>query len=254
MNQVNTYLLSVKISAINMGLALENIESWIAEKHARYICVAPAHSIMACVNDPHLRPVFNQADMVTPDGMAVVWLLRLKGYQEVRRVYGPDLLLAACAFGLERGWRHHFLGGTPETLERLAANLRSRFPGLQITGLTSPPFHLLSEKEEESLVAEVNASQADILWMGLGSPRQEVWMNRHLGEVKTPVMAGVGAAFDFLSGSKPQAPRWIQQIGMEWFFRLMSEPRRLWPRYRQYPRFVLLVVLQHLGLIHFPEN
>jgi N-acetylglucosaminyldiphosphoundecaprenol N-acetyl-beta-D-mannosaminyltransferase len=247
-------LLGVQVNAINMELALAQIEIWVAERRANYICVAPAHSIMECVNDPSLLPVFNEAGMVTPDGMAVVWLLRLMGHKEVRRVYGPDLLLAACAHGLERGWRHHFLGGTAETLALLTADLRARFPSLQIAGQTSPPFHPLSAHENEDMIAAVNTSQTDILWVGLGSPRQEAWMNRELGKIKAPVMVGVGAAFDFLSGIKPQAPRWVQRIGMEWLFRLINEPKRLWPRYRQYPKFVLLVLLQHLGLIHFRKN
>jgi len=209
---------------------------------------------MECVNDPSLLPVFNEAGLVTPDGMAVVWLLRLKGHREVRRVYGPDLLLAVCAHGLERGWRHHFLGSSPEILALMTKNLRARFPGLQIAGQTCPPFRQLSMQEDEDIIAEVNASQADILWVGLGSPRQEVWMHKKLRKINAPVMIGVGAAFDFLSGNKPQAPHWVQRIGMEWLFRLLNEPKRLWPRYRQYPRFVILVLLQRLGLIHFPKE
>jgi N-acetylglucosaminyldiphosphoundecaprenol N-acetyl-beta-D-mannosaminyltransferase len=254
MNIPQVPILGVQISAINMELALAQIEIWVSERSARYVCVAPAHSIMECVNDPSLLPVFNEAGMVTPDGMAVVWLLRLKGHKEVRRVYGPDLLLAACAYGLERGWQHHFLGGSPETLALLTADLRARFPGLQIAGQTCPPFHSLSAQDDEDITAAVNASQADILWVGLGSPRQEAWMNRELEKIKAPVMVGVGAAFDFLSGRKAQAPLWVQRIGMEWLFRLANEPKRLWPRYRQYPKFVLLVLFQHLGLIHFSEK
>jgi len=247
-------ILGVKVSAINMGLALSQIGTWVAERRASYVCVAPAHSIMECVNDPSLLPVFNEAGLVTPDGMAVVWLLRLKGHREVRRVYGPDLLLAVCAHGLERGWRHHFLGSSPEILALMTKNLRARFPGLQIAGQTCPPFRQLSMQEDEDIIAEVNASQADILWVGLGSPRQEVWMHKKLRKINAPVMIGVGAAFDFLSGNKPQAPHWVQRIGMEWLFRLLNEPKRLWPRYRQYPRFVILVLLQRLGLIHFPKE
>jgi N-acetylglucosaminyldiphosphoundecaprenol N-acetyl-beta-D-mannosaminyltransferase len=254
MNMDRVSLLSVKISAITMDLALMQIETWVAERNTNYVCVAPAHSIMECVNDPRLLSVFNEAGMVTPDGMAVVWLLWLKGHKQVQRVYGPDLLLTACAYGLERGWRHHFLGGSPETMERLAANLRERFPGLQIAGQICPPFHPLSAQEDKDIVAEVNTSKVDILWVGLGSPRQEIWMHAHLGKVNAPVMVGVGAAFDFLSGKKRQAPRWVQRIGMEWLFRFFSEPNRLWPRYRQYPKFVLLVLLQQLGMIHFPEE
>lgn len=247
-------ILGVQVSAINMALALAQIEIWVAERRASYVCVAPAHSIMECVNDPRLLPVFNEAGMVTPDGMAVVWLLRLMGHKDVRRVYGPDLLLAACAHGLERGWRHHFLGSSSEILALMTKHLCVRFPGLQIAGQTCPPFRPLSAQEDEAFITEINASQTDILWVGLGSPRQEVWMNKMLGKINAPVMIGVGAAFDFLSGNKPQAPRWVQRIGMEWLFRLLNEPKRLWPRYRQYPKFVIHVLLQQLGLIRFPEK
>ena len=215
MDIIQVPILGVQVSAINMGLALSQIGTWVAERRARYVCVAPAHSIMECVNDPSLLPVFNEADLVTPDGMAVVWLLRLKGHREVRRVYGPDLLLAVCAYGLERGWRHHFLGSSPEILALMTKNLRARLPSLQIAGQTCPPFRPLSVQEDEDLIAKVNASRADILWVGLGSPRQEVWMHKMLGKINVPVMIGVGAAFDFLSGNKPQAPRWVQRIGME---------------------------------------
>lgn len=248
MNIDRVSLLGVQVSAINMDLALAQIEHWITERHSSYVCVAPAHSIMNCVNDPDLLPVFNKAGMVTPDGMSVVWFLRSKGYKEVDRVYGPDLLLATCAYGLEHGWRHFFLGGAPETLDLLSARLRSQFPDLKIAGQICPPFHPLSHEEYESIITEVNESKADILWVGLGSPRQEVWMNSNLEKINSQVMVGVGAAFDFLSGRKPQAPHWIQRAGLEWLFRLFSEPKRLWPRYRQYPNFVFYVLLQYLGL------
>lgn len=234
-------ILGVQVSAVNMDIALQQLQEWITGRDNQYLCVVPAHSIMECVNHPNLLPVFNSAGMVTPDGMAVVWLLKLKGHPNVSRVYGPDLMLKSCSSGLEFGWRHYFLGGTPEAQEQLKKTLQTRFPEIQIAGQMSPPFRALIPEEEQAIIDEINAARADILWVGFGSPNQEIWMYNHLGKINVPLMVGVGAAFDFLSGRKRQAPHWIQRIGMEWLFRLMSEPARLWPRYRQYPRFLYLV-------------
>lgn len=239
-------ILGVQVSVVNMGIAQKQFQTWITEHGNHYVCVVPAHSIMECVNNPGLLPVFNGADMVTPDGMAVVWLAKLKGHPEVSRVYGPDLLMESCKRGLELGWRHYFLGGTTEAKEELKKVLQSHFPGIQITGQLSPPFRALTPEEEKNIVNEINAGSPDILWVGFGSPTQELWMHNHLGKINVPVMVGVGAAFDFLSGRKRQAPHWIQRIGMEWLFRLLSEPARLWPRYRQYPRFMFLVIKELL--------
>lgn len=202
---------------------------------------------MECVNDPSLFENFNEADMVTPDGMAIVWLLLLKGYKETRRVYGPDLLMAACQYGLEEKWKHFFYGGGPAVAQNLAHKLQTQKPDLQVAGTFSPPFGRPSADEEKLLIEMLNKSGADILWVGMSSPWQEVWMHEHRNKINIPVMVGVGAAFDFLSGAKKQAPKWIQQIGMEWLFRLCKEPKRLWPRYKQYPKFVFLVLQE---LIH----
>lgn len=235
-------ILNVKINPLNMDLTLAQFEVWINTKTQAYVCVAPAHSIMECVNDPTLLPIFNDVDMVTPDGMAIVWLLQLKGYKETRRVYGPDLLLASCHHGIEKNWKHFFYGGEPGVAKRLADRLQNQIPNLQVAGTYSPPFGRPRADEEKSLIEMLNHSNADILWVGMSSPWQEVWMHEHRDKINIPVVVGVGAAFDFLSGVKPQAPRWIQHIGMEWLFRLLKEPKRLWPRYKQYPRFVYLAL------------
>jgi N-acetylglucosaminyldiphosphoundecaprenol N-acetyl-beta-D-mannosaminyltransferase len=239
-------ILNTKVSAINMKIALIKLNQWIIKKESAYICVAAAHSVMECVQNPSLYPAFNNSNLTTPDGMAIVWLMRLKGHKSVQRVYGPDLLISACEFGISRGWRHYFLGGTDQTLAMLTAKLQTTYPDLKIVGHYAPPFRPLSSEENEQILASIRNSQADIVWVGLGSPRQEIWMYENLGRVNASVMVGIGAAFDFLSGSKRQAPRWLQKLGMEWFFRLVSEPKRLWPRYRQYPRFVWLVIRELL--------
>jgi N-acetylglucosaminyldiphosphoundecaprenol N-acetyl-beta-D-mannosaminyltransferase len=184
--------------------------------------------------------------------MGLVRLLQIKGHRHVRRVYGPDLLLQVCAAGLPRGRRHYLYGGDSETLGRLESVLHTRFPGIVIAGSQAPPFRSLSPEEDEQAVQMINLGRPDVVWVALGSPKQERWMSEHRGRVKAPVMIGVGAAFDFLSGGKPQAPRWMQQNGLEWLFRLATEPRRLWRRYARYPLFAALVTAQALGWRQFP--
>jgi N-acetylglucosaminyldiphosphoundecaprenol N-acetyl-beta-D-mannosaminyltransferase len=246
-------ILGTKISAINITQTIQTIRDWIASKDSNYICVVPAHSIMQAYRDQSLREIINLSGLSTPDGMAIVWLLHLQGYQNVDRVYGPDLMNAVCKHSLETGWKHYFFGGAPGIAEQLSERLNSQYPELQITGTYSPPFRDLSQQEDEEIIANINHAQPDIVWVGLGSPKQEFWMHNHLSKLDAPVLIGVGAAFDFLSGNKRQAPRWIQRSGFEWLFRLASEPQRLWRRYAEYPLFVLLVLLQILHLKKF-EN
>ncbi len=243
-------ILGVIINPLNMGSTLIQVEKWVSEKTQAYVCVAPAHSIMECVNNPALVPIFNNADMVTPDGMSIVWLLQLKGYKETRRVYGPDLLLAACHHGADKNWKHFFYGGDLGVAYNLSEKLQHQIPNLQVAGTCSPPFGHPSMDEEESLLEMLNRSGADILWVGMSSPWQEKWMHENRGRINIPVMVGVGAAFDFLSGAKKQAPRWVQRMGMEWFYRLIKEPKRLWPRYKQYPRFAWLAFKEFLSESH----
>ncbi len=241
-------ILGVGISAINMGQTLAAFDEWIRNKSQRYVCVTPAHAVMDCYRDPALRRIFNASGLTTPDGMAIVWLLRLRGQQGVSRVYGPDLMLNICGLSVEKGWRHFLYGGEPGVAECLKSKLEAEYQGIQIAGIYSPPFRRLTEEEESELIHSINSARADIVWVGISSPKQERWMSEHLGIVGASVMVGVGAAFDFLSGRKPQAPRWAQRLGLEWAFRLFTEPKRLWPRYSQYPLFVLLVLAQFLGL------
>jgi len=241
--------LGVGISAINMDIALDLIESWIARRESHYVCVTPVHSVMECYRDPELRHIFNVSGMTTPDGMPLVWLSRLFGYHYVDRVYGPDMMLALCKRSITKGYRHFFYGGADGVLDQLVANLQQRFPGLMIVGTYSPPFRTLTPDEDDEIVKTINNADPDIVWVGLGSPKQERWMATHIGRIRAPVLIGVGAAFDFLSGRKRQAPRWMQRSGLEWLFRLLTEPRRLWRRYLiNNPLFVALVVLQVLGV------
>jgi N-acetylglucosaminyldiphosphoundecaprenol N-acetyl-beta-D-mannosaminyltransferase len=244
-------ILGMRVSAINMPEALATIDSWIANRRSEYVCVTPAHVVMDGYWNPDVRGWINRAGMATPDGMGIVWLLKAKGCTAVSRVYGPDLLLALCERGLADGRRHFFYGGEPGVADTLAARLSARFPGLKVTGTFAPPFRPSTPAEDAAAIRVIEDSKADILWIGIGSPRQEQWMAEHLGKVRVPVMIGVGAAFDFLSGRKRQAPRWIQRVGLEWLFRLGNEPRRLWRRYAQYPLFFLLVLFQALRITRY---
>lgn len=241
-------LLGVGVSAINIDIAMSVFEAWLSEGAQQYVCLAPAHAIMDCRRDPDLLRIVNASGMTTPDGMAIVWFLRLMGHREVGRVYGPDLMLAVCKRSMHTGWKHFFYGGGPGVAQELARRLEHMFPGLAVAGTYTPPFRPLTPDEDRALIEQIHASGADIVWVGISTPKQERWMAGHLGRINAPVLIGVGAAFDFLSGRKPQAPRWMQRSGLEWLFRLATEPRRLWPRYREYPLFALLAAAQLLGL------
>ena len=241
-------ILGVQVSAINMEQALGEISNWVENRSPHYVCVTPAHGIMDCQREPELKQIFNQSGMTTPDGMSIVWLLKLLGHSHVSRVYGPDLMLAVCRYGLQSGWRHFFYGGMPGVAEALRDNLIGQFPGLKVVGYYSPPFREVKAEEEQGIIRMILEKTPDIIWVGISTPKQEKWMAKFAHRLDTPVLIGVGAAFDFLSGKKLQAPGWVQRSGFEWLFRLLSEPGRLWKRYIRYPLFAILVFAQMLGL------
>jgi N-acetylglucosaminyldiphosphoundecaprenol N-acetyl-beta-D-mannosaminyltransferase len=249
-NAIHTHVrcnvLGVGVSAINMPIAVAQIDNWIRQrKDFHYICVTGVHGVMESQHNQTLRGIHNAADMVTPDGMPLVWISKLKGFGKVDRVYGPDLMLALC----ERNYRHFFYGGAEGTAELLAARMKHRFPHLLVCGCHAPPFRELTFNEDQHIVEQINTTKPDIVWVGLSTPKQEFWMADHVARVDAPVMIGVGAAFDFLAGLKPQAPRWVQRSGFEWLFRLLTEPRRLWRRYlKNNPAFVALSLAQLSGL------
>lgn len=221
----------VKVSAINLNTAFHFIDDWIKLRQKTYICVAPVSTIVDCQKNERYRTIVNEADMVTPDGMPVVWVGRAKGFKEIQRTYGPDLMLLVCGEGQTKGYRHYFYGGTQKTCEILFDKLKEKFPQINVVGHYSPDLVSSDYEEKREVIDCMNNAHADILWIGLGSPKQDYWMKNHRHRLNVPVMIGVGAAFDFLSGQKKQAPRWVQKIGMEWFFRLCCEPKRLWKRY-----------------------
>lgn len=232
----------VGISAIDMAQAVDFIEHAVAEDARTYICITGAHGVIECRRDPVLREIHAAAGLVTPDGMPVVWALRALGVPQVSRVYGPDFMLAVCG---RFNARHFFYGGAPGVADILAEKLSARFADLAVAGTYCPPFRDLTEDEIDEICAHINASGAQVVWVGLSTPKQEKWMARVRDRLDAPVLVGVGAAFDFHAGVKRQAPRWMQRNGLEWLFRVLSEPRRLGPRYlRIVPTFAVLSLAQ----------
>lgn len=241
-----TSLLGVKIDATDYAAACSQILHWTSAKESRYVCVANSHVIMEAHDSSEFRAAVNAADMVTPDGMPLVWVLRLEGYNLPDRVYGPSLMRVLLHEAARRAIPIGFYGSTAGVVDRLGRVSVERNPGLDVAFQHSPPFRDLSSAEDQEICRQINQSGARLLFVGLGCPKQEKWMAAHRGRIQA-VMIGVGAAFDFLAGTKPQAPMWMQAAGLEWLFRLAHEPRRLWKRYIiQNPRFAFLATAELL--------
>lgn len=239
-------VLGVPIALTTYAGTVAWIDAMVASRRQAYVCVAATHTVMACQEDPELREAVLGSALTVPDGQPLVWALNLLGHTQPNRVYGPTLMEEHCRHAATTGTRVYLYGGRDRhALDTLSRNLRARFPGLQIVGGWSPPFRALTEQEEEQIAEEINASGADVVWVGIGVPKQEKWMARMRPQLDAPVLLGVGAAFDFHAGLVPQAPPWIQSRGLEWLFRLIQEPKRLWRRYARYnPRFVRQFVAQ----------
>lgn len=246
-------VVSTGISKTSYSEVIELCERWALERKsavahmAHYICIVSVHGVMLAHDDPEFSKILNEADVATPDGMPVVWALRSFGAREQQRVYGPTLMLELCSRAAACGLRIFLYGGSQTTLPLLEARLRARFPSLLIAGSYSPPFRTLTDAEEEHITKLIRDSDADIVFVGIGTPKQENWMYRHRACFPGLILIGVGAAFDFHAGRTRQAPRWVQRTGLEWFFRLMVEPARLWRRYVLItPRFLPLWAMQKL--------
>ncbi|MGB9465815.1 MAG: WecB/TagA/CpsF family glycosyltransferase, partial [Candidatus Acidiferrum sp.] len=247
-------VLGVRVDAVQIPEVLLRMEEWIRQRKAcRYIAVTDMHCLMQAQHAASFKKILQDADLVVPDGFPLVWLGRRRGFALRRRVYGPELMERFCEETAPRGYRHYFYGGAPGVAEDLAARLAARFPGLQIAGAYCPPFRPLTQAEDDEVVSLINRACADIVWVGLGAPKQERWMFEHRGRLTAPVLVGVGAAFDFHTGRIAQAPRWMREHGLEWLFRLSREPGRLWCRYLIYgTQFVALVLLEALRPKKFP--
>lgn len=246
-------VLGVGVSAVDIPATIAEIDGWIRSREQRYICVTGVHGIMESVRAEDIRRIHNSAGLVVPDGMPLVWLLKHSHYQNVGRVYGPDLMLAVFDRSQSEGYRHYLYGSTPQTLALLHSKLQARFPRAVIVGTNSPPLRPAGAPETEEVVAAINASGADIIWVGLSTPKQEFWMARHRERLSAPVLCGVGAAFDFHAGLVRQAPPRLQRMGLEWAFRMAMEPRRLAGRYlRNNPTFIAMLIAEKLGLRRSP--
>jgi N-acetylglucosaminyldiphosphoundecaprenol N-acetyl-beta-D-mannosaminyltransferase len=237
-------LLGVEIARLTMTRLCEVVAEAVESGTKAGFAFCTVHTLIECQSDPRLRQAVNRA-VACPDGMPIVWLSGLKGGKIIERVYGPDAMLALCERAATAGWRNYFYGSSRETLSALTARLVQRYPGLVVAGYYSPPFRPITPEEDEEIVARINETSPDLVWVGLGMPKQELWMAEHQSKLNAPVVLAVGAAFDFHAGMKRQAPRWMQRSGLEWLFRLSQEPRRLWKRYLVgNARFVYLVLRQ----------
>ena len=241
-------VLGVPLALTDYEGTLDWIDGAVAARHRGYVCVAATHTVMATGDDAGLRAAVLGADFTVPDGQPLVWALKLLGHRIDDRVYGPDLMDRACARAARTGQRFYLYGGRNQgALAQLARVLRLRYPGLRIVGGYSPPFRALSEEEVDAVVAEINHAKPDVVWVGIGVPKQEKWMAALRDRTDAPVLVGVGAAFAFHAGLVPQAPSWMQSAGLEWLYRLGQEPRRLWKRYlTNNPRFVLGFARQYV--------
>lgn len=252
-------VLGVRISVTQYEEVVNTCAAWIEQARqvrsegqipaARYVCVTSVHGIMTARHNGEFRKILNNADIATPDGMPVVWAMRSFGHPSQTRVYGPTLMLQLCKRAAERGYRIFLYGGRPASLEDLVKTL-GRFPHLNVVGRYSPPFRPLTSQESEDIASTIQRSRADLVFVGISTPKQEQWMSEFRSKLPGVVMIGVGAAFDFHAGRVQQAPSWMQENGLEWLYRLLSEPRRLWRRYLlQTPLFLPLWALQRFGLL-----
>jgi N-acetylglucosaminyldiphosphoundecaprenol N-acetyl-beta-D-mannosaminyltransferase len=224
------YILKSKIAAISFRETIDIIENWIYNKKSKYVCICNTHSLVTAYNDSFFNDVLNNAGLCTPDGMPLVWALKLYGYKNQERVDGPNLMLKLCELAPQKNFKIFLYGGKQDTLERLEKKLKEDFNGINIVGKYSPPFRNLTDDEEREIREMINNSNADLIFVSLGCPKQEIWMYRQKDYIKG-VMIGVGAAFDFIVGDIKRPPVIFQKLGLEWFFRLIAEPKRLWKRY-----------------------
>lgn len=244
-------VLGVKVNAVQIPAVVAEMERWISARCAcHFIAVTGMHGVTEAQHDPQFKQILNAADLVVPDGMPLVWLGRKHGYRLQRRVYGPELMQTFCQNTGDK-YRHFFYGGMPGVPELLGETLKREY-GVRVAGEYSPPFRALSAEEDEKIIELINASGAHILWVGLSTPKQERWMYDHRSRLRVPAIVGVGAAFDLNTGRLKQAPSWMRESGLEWCFRLLMEPRRLWRRYLVYgAEFVWSLATEFVGLRTF---
>ena len=223
-------VIGAPIDVLGWDEAVARVGAWSRERRGRVVCICNAHSVVTARQDTAFAQVLRQAELCAPDGAPVAWMLRRLGHAGQPRINGPDLMWRCCAWAAEQGQSIYLLGGTDSTLVLLRTRLQQAFPGLHIAGAWAPPFRALTPQEDAAAVTAINASGAGMVWVGLGCPKQELWMHAHRERIHA-VMLGVGAAFDYHAGTVRRAPLWAQRAGLEWLHRLSREPRRLWRRY-----------------------
>jgi N-acetylglucosaminyldiphosphoundecaprenol N-acetyl-beta-D-mannosaminyltransferase len=244
-------VLGVGVSVVNADLATSEIKRWIEMRENHYICVSGVHGVMECQRDPVLKAIHNRAGLVLPDGMPLAWWVRGAGHPEADRVCGPEFM--PHLFGALRGYRHFFYGATEKTLAALISRIGHEYPDARIVGSHSPPFRTMTREEDDAIIRVINDSGADIVWVGLSTPKQERWMAAHRRWLRPAALIGVGAAFDMHAGNVQRAPKFIRRTGFEWMYRLVLEPRRLWRRYlANNPAFVMLALAQMARFANFP--
>jgi N-acetylglucosaminyldiphosphoundecaprenol N-acetyl-beta-D-mannosaminyltransferase len=246
-------VLGVRISAINLKMAVEMSDRWIPTGQSGYFCLTGVHGVMEAQHDPQLRRILNRALINAPDGMPMTWVGRHRGFREMDRVFGPEFMTAMCRLSVERGYRSFLYGGKPGVGELLRAALLRKFRGLQVVGTYTPPFGDLAQEEEEGILAQINRAKPDILWIGLSTPRQERFMARYLDRLQVPLLVGVGAAFDYHTGHIRDCSDWIKRSGLQWLHRLLQDPKRLWKRYlKNNPAFLWHLACQLSGWRKYP--
>lgn len=223
-------ILKTKINVTNMSDTIKYIGEHLDDLRGKYICVSNVHTTVMSYENEEYRKIQNGAAMALPDGAPLSSYSRRKGYKQAQRVTGPDLMLELFAISKEKGYRHYFYGATEETLQSMKEVLERDYPGIEIAGMYAPPFRALTPQEDAQIVAKINESRPDFIWIGLGAPKQEEWMYQHMGQLQG-VLIGVGAGFDYLAGYIKRAPRWMQRMSLEWLYRLLQDPKRLWRRY-----------------------
>jgi len=230
MKSISIY--GMRVDPVQIPQVIESMETWVKnKKFGNYIVISNANDAAVSRKDTKVKEAVNQSSLSVPDGFSLVLLSRLNGYPLKRRVYGPDLMQDFFKVSKDKGYSHFFYGSTEATLAKLESELKTDFPDLKIAGFYAPPFRELSQEEDFKIVDRINQASPDVLWVGLGCPKQQIWMFEHKDKLKVPVMVGAGAAFDFLAKTKTQAPSWMREHGFEWLFRLSVEPKRLWKRY-----------------------
>ncbi len=235
-------ILKVKFNLIAYNVVMETIERWRQNREQHYITLTNPHSVMVCNRDTAMLKATEMAGMTLPDGIGIILAAQLLGYPHNGRTTGPTLMLNLCDWGRERGYKHFFYGGAEGVADRLAKQLCQRYPNLQVVGTYCPPFRVLTGEEDRSIILEINSTEPDIVWVGLGAPKQEKWMADHVGKINASAMIGVGAAFDFHSGNSKWAPEWNRKLGLEWAYRLTQDPKRMWRRNIDNPLFVVEVL------------